>query len=125
MSKYNEQNTAKTKQPVRPKRSLSVNGPEKSDKAVALKYNSDSNASPVVIASGYGDIAERIINIAENRGIPVYRDDSAASMLCMLDVGSNIPEELYGVVATIYAQILTTAGNIKGTAEKETDENDN
>lgn len=78
-------------------------------KAVALKYNSEQELSPVVIASGYGEVAEKIIDIAETRGIPVYRDDSAASMLCMLDVGAGIPDELYEVVATIYAQILETA----------------
>lgn len=83
------------------------------EKAVALKYNADEDLAPVVIASGYGDVAERIIDIAENRGIPVYRDDSAASMLCMLDVGASIPEELYQVVATIYCQILTTASKLK------------
>lgn len=83
------------------------------DKAVALKYNSDQDLAPVVIASGYGEVAERIINIAETRGIPVYRDDSAASLLCMLDVGATIPEELYQVVATIYCQILSTASKLK------------
>ena len=86
---------------------------EKNQKAVALKYNVDGDLAPVVIASGYGEVAERIINIAETRGIPVYRDDSASSMLCMLDVGANIPVELYEVVATIYGQILSTASKIR------------
>ncbi len=85
----------------------------KEKKAVALKYNLEQDLAPVVIASGYGAVAERIINIAEERGIPVYRDDSAASMMCMLEVGANIPEELYQVVATIYVQILETANKIK------------
>ena len=82
-------------------------------KAVALKYNLEQDLAPVVIASGYGEVAEKIINIAEERGIPVYRDDSAASMLCMLEVGASIPEELYEVVATIYVQIMETANRIK------------
>ena len=86
---------------------------KKNEKAVALKYSTETDLAPVVVASGYGDTAERIINIAENRGIPVYRDDSVTSMLCMLDVGSNIPVELYEVVATIYSQILTTASKLK------------
>ncbi len=85
----------------------------KEKKAVALKYNLEQDLAPVVIASGYGAVAERIINIAEERGIPVYRDDSAASMMCMLEVGANIPEELYQVVAAIYVQILETANKIK------------
>lgn len=83
------------------------------EKAVALKYNMDEDAAPVVIASGYGTIAERIIGIAEQKGIPVFRDDSAASLLCMLEVGSNIPEELYEVIAAIYCQLMQTASEIK------------
>ncbi|MCL2121779.1 MAG: EscU/YscU/HrcU family type III secretion system export apparatus switch protein [Clostridiales bacterium] len=85
----------------------------KKKKAVALKYNLEQDLAPVVIASGYGEVAERIINVAEERGIPVYRDDSAASMLCMLEVGAAIPEDLYQVVATIYIQIMETANRIK------------
>ncbi len=76
-------------------------------KAVALKYNAEEDIAPVVIASGYGDVAERIIDIAEQRGIPVFRDDSAASMMCMLEVGSSIPQELYQVVAAIYVHLLS------------------
>ena len=56
----------------------------KKNKAVALRYSMEEDAAPIVIASGYGHIADKIIDIAENQGIPVFRDDSAASMLCML-----------------------------------------
>ncbi len=82
------------------------------NKAVALKYNAEQDLAPVVIASGYGEVAENIIDIAEQRGIPVYRDDSAASMLCMLDVGTTIPQEMYQLVAAIYVQILNAAAKI-------------
>lgn len=85
-------------------------------KAVALRYNAEQDAAPVVIASGYGSIADKIIDIAEERGIPVYRDDSAASLLCMLGVGSNIPTELYEVVAAIYAQLLSAAAKMQNEA---------
>ncbi len=86
---------------------------KQNDKAVALKYNMEQDLAPVVIACGYGDTAERIIDIAEQRGIPVYRDDSVASMLCMLDIGQNIPEDLYEIVATIYGRIMRTAAKVK------------
>ncbi len=82
-------------------------------KAVALRYRSDEDVSPVVIASGYGSIADRIIGIGEERGIPIYKDDSAASMLCMLEVGRSIPTDLYEVVAAIYTQLLMTAQTAK------------
>ncbi|MCI8405681.1 MAG: hypothetical protein HFE43_01510 [Oscillospiraceae bacterium] len=83
------------------------------NKAVALRYNPDQDMAPVVIASGYGEIAGKIIDIAEQKGIPVFRDDSAASLLCMLEIGSTIPEELYQVVAAIYVQLLKVASDIK------------
>lgn len=85
----------------------------KREKAVALRYNAEEDAAPVVIASGYGEIAQKIIDIAEQKGIPVFRDDSAASLMCMLEVGSNIPAELYEVVAAIYVQLLQISSEIK------------
>lgn len=87
----------------------------KSDKqAAALKYEPGQDMAPVVIASGYGSAAEQIINVAEKTGVPVYRDDSISSMLCMLDVGKNIPPELYEIIAKVYCSILTTAEKLKG-----------
>lgn len=83
-------------------------------KAVALKYNAEHDEAPVVIASGYGSVAEKIIDIAEQKGIPVFRDDSAASLLCMLEVGNSIPPELYEVIAAIYCQLLQVSSEIKG-----------
>ena len=84
------------------------------NKEFALRYNVDEDTSPVVIASGYGTVAEHIIDIAEKKGIPVFKDDSAASLLCMLDVGSNIPVELYEVVAAIYCKLIETSAQIRG-----------
>lgn len=85
----------------------------KNQKAVALRYNSKQDAAPLVIASGYGAIAEKIINIGEEKGIPIYRDDSAASMLCMLEIGNEIPPDLYQIIAAIYSEILKRADKIK------------
>ena len=83
------------------------------NKAVDLKYNVEDDLAPIVIASGYGDIARRIIGIAEQHGIPVFRDDSAVSLLCMLEVGSSIPPALYEVVAAIYCQLLRASYRIQ------------
>ena len=84
---------------------------------MALKYSIEDQSATGVIASGYGQIADKIIGIAEEKGIPVYKDDSAASMLCMLEVGRNIPPELYEVIAAIYMQILTVSGKVKKTVD--------
>ena len=91
------------------------NQPSKS--AVALKYNPDKDYSPVVVASGHGRAAERIISLADESGVPIYRDDSAAALLSMLEVGQGIPPELYQVVAGIYVEIMKIASEdrkIKG-----------
>lgn len=77
--------------------------------AVALKYNPEQDYTPVVVASGHGKVAERIINLAEENGVPVYRDDSTAAMLTMLSVGEGIPPELYQVVAGIYVKVVELA----------------
>lgn len=90
----------------------------KKNKAVALKYNAETDQAPVIIASGYGEVANKIINIAEQNGIPVYRDDSAASLMCMLDVGSPIPPELYEVIAAIYCQLLKSTNKLRNGNEK-------
>ena len=82
-------------------------------KAVALKYNTKHDNAPVVVASGCGEIARKIIDVAEKNGIPVYRDDSAASLMCMLKVGSNIPPELYEVVAAIYISLMKSSKELK------------
>lgn len=83
-------------------------------KAAALKYEIGKDFAPVVVASGYGEVAEKIISIAEQQGIPVYRDDSVSSILCMLDVGKNIPPELYEIIAKVYCSILATAAKYRG-----------
>ncbi len=74
--------------------------------AVALKYNADSDYAPVVVASGHGEVAERIIDIADKNGVPIYRDDSTAALLTMLNIGQSIPTSLYEIVAGIYVEIL-------------------
>lgn len=90
----------------------------KKNKAVALKYNAEVDKAPVIIASGSGNIANKIIEIAEQNGIPVYRDDSAASLMCMLEVGNSVPPELYEVIAAIYCQLLKSSEKMKKGMEK-------
>ena len=84
--------------------------------AVALKYNPDLNYAPVVVAAGLGHLAQKIVNIADENGVPVYRDDSAAALLVMLGSGAQVPPELYSVIAAIYAEVVMTADK-QGKAE--------
>lgn len=77
--------------------------------AVALRYNPDKDYTPIVVASGHGHVAEKIINLADENGVPIYRDDSATALLTMLNVGQGIPPEMYQLVAGIYVQVMRIA----------------
>lgn len=75
-------------------------------KAVALSYNEERNGAPVIVASGSGYIADKIVEVADANGVPVYEDNSLATLLTQLDLGCEIPEELYQAVVDIYAYFL-------------------
>ncbi len=92
-------------------------------KAVALKYNPEKNCAPVIVASGMGYMAEKITETALEAGVPVYEDDSLATLLTQLQLGAEIPKELYQAIVDIYIYFL---GYVPGTeetvAEEETSE---
>ncbi|MFV0441705.1 MAG: EscU/YscU/HrcU family type III secretion system export apparatus switch protein [Lachnospirales bacterium] len=73
---------------------------DKNKKAIALKYDKDTVA-PEVVAKGAGHVAEKILEIAKDKEIPIYEDAQLADELANLDLGENIPPELYEVVAKI------------------------
>lgn len=74
--------------------------------AVALKYNPNKDNAPIVVAAGNGHIAQQIIELAAKNKVPVYQDNGASALLSQLQVGSQIPPELYTIVAEIYSYIL-------------------
>lgn len=69
-------------------------------KAVALSYSFDE-AAPKVVAKGQGFIAQKILENAKNADVPVYEDKELVEELNKIDLGSNIPPELYEVVAQV------------------------
>lgn len=71
--------------------------------AVALRYRPEEDGAPKVVAGGRGAIAEQIIRIAEECGIPIHEDPSLVEVLSKLDLGAEIPSELYRVVAEVLA----------------------
>ena len=74
-------------------------------RAVALQYGPD-DAAPVVVASGMGYLAERIVDVAHENGVPIYEDDSLATILTQLNLGQEIPAELYQAIVEIYVYFL-------------------
>lgn len=75
-------------------------------KAVALKYDQEKNGAPVIVAAGMGYLAEKITETAMEAGVPVYEDDSLATLLSQLKLGASVPEELYQAIADIYVYFL-------------------
>ncbi len=75
-------------------------------KAVALSYDENKNAAPIIVASGMGYLAERIVDVAQENGVPVYEDNSLATMLTQMKLGAEIPPELYQAIIDIYLYFL-------------------
>lgn len=88
----------------------------KPKQAIALEYNPEDDA-PKVIASGRGQLAERIIEKAQESDVPVHRDDKLADTLSRLEIGDMIPPELYEVVAEILI-FVDTMDKLKGKVRK-------
>ena len=76
-------------------------GSEKLKIATALKFNPDIDAAPQLIAKGVGLIAENILKRAEDYDIPIYKDERLSQQLRQLELGEQIPVELYEVVAEV------------------------
>lgn len=77
-----------------------------SKKAVALNYDENNNFAPIIVASGMGYIAEKIVDVANQNNVPVYEDTSLATLLTQLELGQEIPEELYKTIVDIYVYFL-------------------
>ena len=79
-------------------------------KAAALKYDSEKNGAPMIVAAGMGYMAEKITETAMKAGVPIYEDDSIASLLTQMKLGEEIPEELFQAIVEIYIYFLGFTG---------------
>jgi flagellar biosynthesis protein len=69
--------------------------------AIALRYDVDKDKAPLIIASGRGAVADEILRIAEDNKIPLYEDPELAKLLAKLELDTEIPAELYTLVAEV------------------------
>lgn len=72
-------------------------------KAVALRYQPARDQAPVVAAKGQGRLADKIIALAQEHGVPIKEDPDLVEILARLEVDQEIPPDLYLVVAEILA----------------------
>lgn len=77
----------------------------KKRKAASLKYGTGYSA-PVVTAAGIGYIADKIIETAKESKVPIIYDKELTDLLVNVDIGENIPFELYDVVAKVIAYVM-------------------
>jgi len=69
--------------------------------AIALRYDIDRDKAPMVLATGRGPVADEILRIAEENKIPLYEDPELAKLLSKLELDTEIPAELYTLVAEV------------------------
>ena len=80
--------------------------------AVALQY--DGSNAPRVTARGRDKLAEQIVQIARQHGIPLQENEPLAAVLSRVELGEEIPESLYLAVA----QVIAFAYQLSGKAPK-------
>jgi flagellar biosynthesis protein len=68
-------------------------------RAAALRYDPESGGAPTVVAAGSGELADRIVALAREHGIPVREDAPLAAALARLQLEAQVPPELWEAVA--------------------------
>jgi len=85
--------------------------------AVALEYG--RHKAPVVTAKGEDDLAHRIVAEAQKQGVYVAEDPRLLAMLSQLDVGQEIPQDMFTAVAVILAWVYWLKGMQPGDERKQ------
>ncbi len=79
--------------------------------ATALHYDPEKRGAPRVIASGQRKVAEQILAEARKHNISIYEDAALTAALSSVNLGEEIPAELYRVVAEVLAYIYRVTDN--------------
>ena len=83
----------------------------KSQLAVALHY--DKTGAPRVVAKGRGTIGAKIVEVAKAHDIPIEENELLAAALSNVELGDEIPQELYKAVAEVLIFVLRLSGRIR------------
>ncbi len=88
----------------------------KSLEAIALEYG--RNKSPRVTAKGQNELARRILEEAQKQGVYVAEDPQLLALLSRLDIGEEIPQDMYTAVAVILSWVYWLKGMRPGDEKK-------
>jgi flagellar biosynthesis protein len=83
----------------------------KSQLAVAL--HNDRGGAPRVVAKGKGTLGEKIIEVAKANNIPIEENEVLAGALSNVELGDEIPAELYKAVAEVLIFVLRLSGRVR------------
>lgn len=84
--------------------------PEKASKKQAVALSYDGKNAPKITAKGDDLIAEEIISLAKEAGIYIHQDPHLSNFLQLLELGEDIPEELYLLIAELIAFVYMLDG---------------
>jgi flagellar biosynthesis protein len=84
---------------------------EKAQLAVALHY--DRSGAPRVVAKGKGSLGAKIIEVARANDIPIEENEVLAGALSNVELGEEIPAELYKAVAEVLVFVLRLSGRVR------------
>jgi len=87
-----------------------VSARRKQPLAIALHY--EKPGAPRVVATGRGTIGQKIIEVAQSHGVPIEANPGLAEALSEVEVGDEIPVELYRAVAEVLSFILRASGRL-------------
>ena len=79
--------------------------------AVALHY--DKTGAPRVVAKGKGTIGAKIVEVARAHDIPIEENEVLAGALSNVELGDEIPEDLYKAVAEVLVFVLRLSGRVR------------
>jgi flagellar biosynthesis protein len=79
-------------------------------KAAALNYEKGKGTAPRVVAKGEGIVAEKIVELAKKSGVPVLEEPQLVEFLMGIELGGEVPPELYEAVARIIAYVYKITG---------------
>lgn len=77
-------------------------------RAAALSYDPAKDSVPMLTAFGEGWLAEKIIATATEASVPIMIDEGLTQMLAKMNIGDDIPPELYAAVAQILVFLSDT-----------------
>jgi flagellar biosynthesis protein len=82
------------------------------DPDIAIALNYDGENAPRLTAKGRGELANRILALADEHAIPLHEDAELAALLSQIPLGDEIPESLYRAVAEVIAFAYLLSGKL-------------